>query len=85
MLIVDNPGGTVDNAESQSWGPLQADTIHPDCSGQVFTDLLVDISLRWAYIIVCMRILSCTRAWMTRVKLQICIPHRLMAFPPMQG
>ena len=46
MLIVDNPGGTVSSGESQRWGTLHADTIHPDCSGQVFTDLLVDISLR---------------------------------------
>ena len=46
MLIVDNPGGTVTGGEAQRWGALQADTIHPDCSGQVFTDLLVDITLR---------------------------------------
>ena len=46
MLIVDNPGGTVSSGESQRWGTLHADTIHPDCSGQVFTDLLMDISLR---------------------------------------
>jgi hypothetical protein len=46
MLIVDNPGGTVSSGESQRWEALHADTIHPDCSGQVITDLLVDISLR---------------------------------------
>jgi hypothetical protein len=53
MLIVDNPGGTVAGGDTQRWGALQADTIHPECSGQVFTDLLVDITLRYSHMWKC--------------------------------